>query len=83
MLQCNTHGSPNYALLQYFWQCLDSMYNGVPDKLSPGGLMQQPYVIAAQLLARMTKNNRVWYTNKNPVTPITFKFAKEKHVKDQ
>ena len=45
--------------------------------------MQQPYVIAAQLLDGMTKINRVWCTNKHSVSPITFKFAKEKHVKDQ
>ena len=59
------------------------MNKGVSNQLSPGGLIQQPYVIAAQLLDGMTKINRVWYTHKNPVTPITLRFAKEKHVKDQ
>ena len=47
-------------MLQYFWQSLDSMNKGVADQISPGGLMQQPYVIAAQLLDGMTKINRVW-----------------------
>ncbi|WMV18937.1 hypothetical protein MTR67_012322 [Solanum verrucosum] len=50
VLQCLTYGLPDNVLLQYFYRSLDSVNKGVTDQLSSGGLMQQPYVIAAQLL---------------------------------
>ena len=50
------------VLLQYFYHSLDSVNEGVADQLSPGGLMQQPYAVAAQLLEGMTTIKRAWYT---------------------
>jgi len=50
VLQCPTHGLLDNVLLQYFYRSLDLVNKGVANQLSPGGLMQQPYVIAAQLL---------------------------------
>uniref|UniRef100_M1DJS1 Integrase core domain containing protein n=1 Tax=Solanum tuberosum TaxID=4113 RepID=M1DJS1_SOLTU len=43
--------------------------------------MQQPYVIAAQLLDGMTKINR--YTREDQVSPLTFKLTKKQLGKDQ
>ncbi|KAK4716241.1 hypothetical protein R3W88_014579 [Solanum pinnatisectum] len=65
VLQCVTHGLPDNVLLQYFYLSLDLVDKGVADQLSPGGLMQQPYVIAAQLLYGMTTINRDWYTHED------------------
>uniref|UniRef100_M1DVF9 Integrase core domain containing protein n=1 Tax=Solanum tuberosum TaxID=4113 RepID=M1DVF9_SOLTU len=45
--------------------------------------MQQPYVIAAQLLDGMTTINRAWYTREDQVSPLTFKLTKEQLEKDQ
>lgn len=83
LLQFPTHDLPDNVLLQYFYQSLDSVNKGVADQLSPGGLMQQPYVIAAQLLDGMTKINRAWYTHEDQVSPLTFKLTKEQLEKDQ
>ncbi|WMV32881.1 hypothetical protein MTR67_026266 [Solanum verrucosum] len=58
VLQCPIHGLPDNVLLQYFYRSLDSINKGVADQLSLGGLMQKPYVIAAQLLDGMTTINR-------------------------
>lgn len=46
---------------------------GVVDQLFPEGLMQQPYIIVAQLLNGMTKINQAWYTREDQVSPLTFK----------
>uniref|UniRef100_M1DPA2 Athila retroelement ORF1 protein n=1 Tax=Solanum tuberosum TaxID=4113 RepID=M1DPA2_SOLTU len=56
---------------------------GVANQISPGGLMQQPYVIVAQLLDDMTTINRAWYTREDQVSPLTFKLTKEQMEKDQ
>uniref|UniRef100_M1DPG6 Uncharacterized protein n=1 Tax=Solanum tuberosum TaxID=4113 RepID=M1DPG6_SOLTU len=56
---------------------------GIVDQLSPGGLMQQPYVIADQLLDGMTTINRALYTREDQASPLTFKLTKEKIEKDQ
>lgn len=53
------------------------MNNGVADKLSVGGLMQEPYVIAYQILHDMNNINRAWYTHKDQVYPLTYKLTKE------
>ncbi|KAK4731373.1 hypothetical protein R3W88_024361 [Solanum pinnatisectum] len=45
--------------------------------------MQQPYVIATQLLDGMTKINLAWYTWEDQVSPLTFKLTKEQMEKDQ
>uniref|UniRef100_M1D819 Uncharacterized protein n=1 Tax=Solanum tuberosum TaxID=4113 RepID=M1D819_SOLTU len=45
--------------------CSNSVNKGVADQLLPGGLMQQPYAVAAQLLDGMTTINRAWYTRKD------------------
>uniref|UniRef100_M1DH69 Integrase core domain containing protein n=1 Tax=Solanum tuberosum TaxID=4113 RepID=M1DH69_SOLTU len=45
--------------------------------------MQQPYVIATQLLDGMTTINRAWYTREDQVSPLTFKLTKEQMEKDQ
>ena len=82
VLQCPTHGFPDNVLLQYFYRSLDSVNKGVADQLSPGGLMQQPYVIATQLLDGMTTINRAWYTHGDQVSPLTFKLTKEQMEKD-
>jgi len=82
VLQCPTHGLPNNVLLQYFYQILDSVNKGVADQLSPGGLMQQPYAVAAQLLDGMTTINRAWYTREDQVWPVTFHLSKEQVEKD-
>lgn len=52
-------------LLWYFYRRLDSVNKGVANKLSLGGLMQKPYIIAYQVLDCMTKINMAWYTHKN------------------
>uniref|UniRef100_M1DT25 Putative plant transposon protein domain-containing protein n=1 Tax=Solanum tuberosum TaxID=4113 RepID=M1DT25_SOLTU len=39
--------------------------------------MQQPYIIAAQLLYGMTTINRAWYTREDQVSPLMFKLTKE------
>uniref|UniRef100_M1DA31 Retrotransposon gag protein n=1 Tax=Solanum tuberosum TaxID=4113 RepID=M1DA31_SOLTU len=83
VLQCPTHGLPDNVLLQYFYRSLDSVNNGVADQLSPGGLMQQPYVIASQLLDDITMINRALYTREDQVSPLTFKLTKEQMEKDQ
>uniref|UniRef100_M1DX07 Uncharacterized protein n=1 Tax=Solanum tuberosum TaxID=4113 RepID=M1DX07_SOLTU len=67
---------------QYFYRSLDSVNKGVADQLSPGGLMQQPYAVAAQLLDGMTTINRAWYTREDQVSPLTFKLSKEQMEKD-
>ncbi|KAK4723998.1 hypothetical protein R3W88_026777 [Solanum pinnatisectum] len=82
VLQCPTDGLPDNVLLQYFYICLDLVKKGVVDQHSPGGLMQQPYVIATQLLVVMTKINRTWYTREDQVSPLTFKLTKEQLEKD-
>ncbi|KAK4713447.1 hypothetical protein R3W88_019354 [Solanum pinnatisectum] len=82
VLQCPTHGLPDNVLLQYFYRSLDSVNKGVAQ-LSLGGLMQQPYVIASQLLDGMTKINRAWYTHEDQVSPLTYKLTKEQMKKDQ
>uniref|UniRef100_M1DTB4 Uncharacterized protein n=1 Tax=Solanum tuberosum TaxID=4113 RepID=M1DTB4_SOLTU len=82
VLQCPTHGLPDNVLLQYFYQSLDSLNKRLADQLLPGGLMQQPYVVAAQLLDGMTTINKVWYTREDQVSPLTFKLSKEEIEKD-
>ncbi|XP_049364030.1 uncharacterized protein LOC125828738 [Solanum verrucosum] len=77
VLQCPTHGLPDNILLQYFYRSLESVNKGITDQLSPGGLMQQPYAVAAQLLDGMTTINREWYTREYQVSPLTFKLSKE------
>jgi len=56
---------------------------GVADQLVPGGIMQQPYEVASQLLDGMTKINRAWYTREDQVSPLTFRMTKEQIEKDQ
>jgi len=80
--QCPTHGLPDNVLLQYFYRSLDSVNKGVADQLSPGGLMQQPYAVAVQLLDGMTTINRAWYTREDQVSPVTFQLSKEQVEKD-
>ncbi|KAK4724478.1 hypothetical protein R3W88_027257 [Solanum pinnatisectum] len=82
VLQCPTHVLPDNVLLQYFYRSLDSVNKGVADQLSPGGLIQQPYVVATQLLDGMTTINRAWYTRKDQVSPLTFKLSTEHTEKD-
>ncbi|WMV09160.1 hypothetical protein MTR67_002545 [Solanum verrucosum] len=83
VLQCQTHGLPDNILLQYFYRSLDLMNKGVAAQRSPRVLMQQPYVIATQLLDGMTKINREWYTPEDHVSPLTFKLTKEHIEKDK
>ncbi|KAK4708698.1 hypothetical protein R3W88_029623 [Solanum pinnatisectum] len=83
VLQCPTYGLPDNLLLQYFYRSLDLINKGVADQISPGDLMQQPYVIVAQLLDDMTTINRVWYTRENQISPLMFKLTKEQMEKDQ
>uniref|UniRef100_M1DZZ3 Integrase core domain containing protein n=1 Tax=Solanum tuberosum TaxID=4113 RepID=M1DZZ3_SOLTU len=83
VLQCPTYGLLDNILLQYFYRSLDSVNKGVADQLSPGGLMQQPYIITVQLLDGMTKINRAWYTREDQVSLLTFKLTKEQLEKDQ
>ncbi|XP_015166988.1 uncharacterized protein [Solanum tuberosum] len=83
VLQCPTHGLPDNIFLQYFYRCLDSVNKGVADQLSSVGLMQQPHIIAAQLLDGMTKFNWQWYTREDQGSPLTFKLTKEHIEKDQ
>uniref|UniRef100_M1DZI3 Gag-pol polyprotein n=1 Tax=Solanum tuberosum TaxID=4113 RepID=M1DZI3_SOLTU len=45
--------------------------------------MQQPYVIAAQLIDGMTKINWAWYTREDRVYPLTFRLTKEQLEKYQ
>ena len=52
-------------LLWYFYRRLDSVNKGVANKLSLGGLMQKPYVQAANLLNGMSKINQFWYTQED------------------
>ncbi|XP_049362576.1 uncharacterized protein LOC125827308 [Solanum verrucosum] len=82
VLQCPTHGLPDNVLLQYFYRSLDSVNKGVADQLSPGGLMQQPYAVAAQLLDGMKTINRLWYTREDQVSHVTFQLSKELVEKD-
>ena len=82
MLPCPTHCLPDNVLLQYFYRSLDSVNKGVANQLSPGGLIQQPYAITAQLLDGMTTINRAWYTREDQVSPLTFKISKEQIAKD-
>ncbi|WMV24967.1 hypothetical protein MTR67_018352 [Solanum verrucosum] len=82
VLQCPTHGLPDNVLLQYFYRSLDLVNKGVADQLSPGGLMQQPYGVAVQLLDGMTTINRSWYTCEDQVSPLIFKLSKEQMEKD-
>ncbi|XP_015168639.1 uncharacterized protein [Solanum tuberosum] len=77
-----THGLPDNILLQYFYRSLDSVNKVVADQLSPGGLMQQPYAVAIQLLDGMTAINWAWYTREDQVSPLTFKLSKEQMDKD-
>jgi len=77
VLQYLTHGLPNNVLLQYFYRSLNSTNKGVVDQLVPGGIMQQPYEVASQLLDCMTKINRAWYTREDHVSPINFRMRKE------
>ncbi|KAK4706533.1 hypothetical protein R3W88_033913 [Solanum pinnatisectum] len=65
VLQCPTHDLSDNVLLQYFYWSLDSVNKGIADQLSPGGLMQQPYAVAAQLLDDMTTINRTWYARED------------------
>ncbi|KAK4731583.1 hypothetical protein R3W88_024571 [Solanum pinnatisectum] len=83
VLQFPTHGLPDNVLLQYFYRSFDSVNKGVADQLSLGGLMQQPYMIAAQLLDGMTTINRAWYIREDQVSPLMFKQTKEQMEKDQ
>lgn len=45
--------------------------------------MQQPYVIAVQILDGMDKINREWYTYEDKISPLLFKLIKEQMEKDQ
>ncbi|XP_015163500.1 uncharacterized protein [Solanum tuberosum] len=81
VLQCPTHGFPDNVVLQYFYRSLDSVNKGVADQLLPGGLMQQPYAVAAQLFDGMTTINRAWYTRKDQVSLVIFKLSKE-HIEN-
>lgn len=45
--------------------------------------MQEPYVIAYQILHDMNNINRAWYTHKDQVYPLTYKLTKEQIEKDQ
>ena len=58
--KCPTHGLVDKVLRQYFYWSLDSINKGVSDQISLGGLMQQHYVIATQLLDGMTTISRAW-----------------------
>uniref|UniRef100_M1DHC5 Integrase core domain containing protein n=1 Tax=Solanum tuberosum TaxID=4113 RepID=M1DHC5_SOLTU len=69
--------------MQYFYRSLDLVNKGVADQLSPGGIMQQPYEIASQLLDCMTKINKTWYIREDQVSPLNFRMTKEKIEKDQ
>uniref|UniRef100_M1D954 Integrase core domain containing protein n=1 Tax=Solanum tuberosum TaxID=4113 RepID=M1D954_SOLTU len=71
-----------FATVYFYWS-LDSANKGVADQLSPRGLMQQPYIIAAQLLDGMTTINRAWYTREDQVSLVTFKLTNEQLEKDQ
>lgn len=51
------NGLPDNFLLKYFYQSLDPVNKGVADQLSREGLMQQPNIVATQLLDGMTKIN--------------------------
>ena len=59
------------------------MNKGVVDQFSPGGLMQQPYILAIQLLDGMAIIKRAWYTRKDQVSHFTFKLTKEQLEKYQ
>uniref|UniRef100_M1DRN5 Retrotransposon gag protein n=1 Tax=Solanum tuberosum TaxID=4113 RepID=M1DRN5_SOLTU len=83
VLQCPTHELSNHILLQYFNRSLDSVNKGVANQLVPGGIMQQPYEVASQLLDGMTMINRAWYTCEDQVYPLTFRMTKEQIEKDQ
>ncbi|KAK4721417.1 hypothetical protein R3W88_011650 [Solanum pinnatisectum] len=83
LLQCPNHGLPHNLLLEYFYRSLDSMNKGVANQLVPGGIMQQPYEVASQLLDCMTEINRAWYTREDQVSPLNFRMTKEQIEKDQ
>lgn len=74
--------SADKVLLKYFYRSIDSVNKCVDDQLYPGSLIQQPYVILAQLLYVMTIINRVWYTLEDHASPFTFKLTKEHTEKD-
>ncbi|KAK4721335.1 hypothetical protein R3W88_011568 [Solanum pinnatisectum] len=83
LLQCPTHGLHDNLLLQYFYKSLNSVNKGVADQLVPGGIIQQPYEVASQLLDCMTEINQAWYTREDQVSPLNFRMTKEQIEKDQ
>ncbi|WMV58693.1 hypothetical protein MTR67_052078 [Solanum verrucosum] len=76
-------GLSSLTHLDLSYSCFTGSINKcVADQLSPEGLMQQPYAIAAQLLDNMTTINRVWYTREDQVSMVTFQLSKEQVEKD-
>ena len=78
VLQCPTYGLPDNVLLQYFYRRLDSVNKGVAKPTLTLRLMEKLYSVEAQFHYSMTNINKVRYTRKYRVSPVTFKISKEK-----
>uniref|UniRef100_M1DAN2 Uncharacterized protein n=1 Tax=Solanum tuberosum TaxID=4113 RepID=M1DAN2_SOLTU len=58
LIRCPTHEIPDIVLLDYFYRSLGPGNKALVDQLIPGGITQQPYVIAAHLLDLMVESNQ-------------------------
>uniref|UniRef100_M1DN23 Putative plant transposon protein domain-containing protein n=1 Tax=Solanum tuberosum TaxID=4113 RepID=M1DN23_SOLTU len=82
LLHCPTHGILDNLLLQYFYWSLDPVNKSLSDQLVHGGLMRQPYELAALLLDDMTKVNRSWHTREYKAPLLQVVLSKEQIERD-
>lgn len=80
VLQCLALGLCDKVLLQYFYHCMNSVNKGVADQLQHGGLMQQPYAVATQLLCRLSTEHGIPMKTKYLLTPLRYLRVKFKSI---
>lgn len=72
VLKFPIHRLPNIGLLKYYYKSLDSANKEVVDQLVPGGIMQQAYEVALQILDGINKIKIAWYNHEDKVSFLIF-----------
>ncbi|PHT47223.1 hypothetical protein CQW23_11431 [Capsicum baccatum] len=75
LMRCPNHHMTNVHLMEILYRSLNSVTKPVVDNAAGGSFMDLTFVQASNMLDRMTKQSRAWYTWDSEVASSTVSFG--------
>ncbi|PHT35976.1 hypothetical protein CQW23_23676 [Capsicum baccatum] len=75
LMRCPNHHMTNVHLMEILYRSLNSITKPVVDNAAGGSFMDLTFVQASDMLDRMTKQSRSWYTRDSEVASSTVSFG--------